>query len=139
MKKVLTLISIFVLLLTITSCSPAVTYIRAPGDKDADIFKEMIEITADGTDEVVVYSYDTIYDVSVSIMKYDMEKDEYSVERTLYETPVLNSLNALKISLDLSNEMPYVAVKYTRDNGETREQYIYKTENDGKYWLLERE
>lgn len=139
MKKAITFISVFIVLFTVTSCSPTVTYIRAPGDKDADIFKEIIEISAEGTDEVVVYSYDTIYDVAVSIMKYNMETDEYSVEKTLYETPVLNSLNALKISLNLSSEMPYVAVKYTRDNGETREQYIYKTEKDGKYWLLERE
>lgn len=139
MKKLTSLLCIVLMLLTLASCSPAVTYIKAPAENDSELFYEMIEINVEGDGEVIVYSYQAIYDVSVNVMEYDYDTDVYSVMETLYESPVLEALNALKITLDLTTEMPYVMVRYTRDNGETREQYIYKSPSEDKYWLLERE
>ena len=139
MKKTISLLCLFVMLFTLASCSPAVTYIKAPAENDTEFFSEIIQINVEGDDQVMVYSYQNIYDVSVNTMEYDYATDVYTVKDTLYKTPVLESLNALNITLDLETEMPYVMVRYTRDNGETREQYIYKTPSEDKYWLLERE
>lgn len=139
MKKTVCVICLVLLMLSLSSCSSPVTYIKAPADNDADFFKKINEVKAEGSDEAVFYSYKTIYDVSVNVMDYNEQKDEYSVKETLFETPVLDGLNAIKVTLDLSKEMPYVMIRYSMENGETREQYIYKSPSDQKYWLLERE
>ena len=139
MKKIISLILIIVAVFTLFSCYKGVTYLKLPADNDADMFDTITEVDASGDDAVVFHTYETIKDVSVNLMKYDYDTDEYSVDKVLLEKSFMEMSETLKIKLDFASEVPYVMIKYTRQNGETREQYVYRSPKDERLWLLERE
>lgn len=137
MKKLTSLLLILMLLITLTSCEKLVTYVDRPSEKDASTYSEITEIDVGGSDEVIFHTYEKIQNVSVNMMDYNYETDEYTVKETVFSKKSLAVSNALRIKLDLKNDVPYVMVEYTRTNGETRQQYIHET--GGKLWLLELE
>lgn len=138
MKKITSIFILISMLLLLCSCSGTVSYIRFPSDKDGERYGQVFEVSEKlGDDAVIFYSDEELYDISVVQMQYDSEKDEYSELRTLWSKETLLKGDGIKISLDFSNEIPYVMVRYQRKNGQTREQYIYKNPDTGKLWLLE--
>jgi len=139
MKKRVLAVLAFVMLLLLTSCEKGVTYLHLPSETDKDIFEEIIDVDAGGTDEVVFQTYEVLSNVSVNIMDYDYETDVYTVKSVVFEKNNLKIKQALKLKLNFLSDVPYVMIKYTRQNGETREQYVYQNQQDGRLWLLERE
>lgn len=138
MKKGITASVLIPLLLLLCSCSSMVSYIRFESDEDGKRYNSITEVPADaGKDAVIFYSDEELYDVAVLKMEYDAEKNEYRELETLWAGDVLSKGDGLKIRLDLSADIPYISVRYTRKNGETREQFIYQKPSTGKLWLLE--
>lgn len=139
MKKIISILSVIIILFSFTSCSKGVTYLKEPSEQDSEMFDNIIEVDAFGEDEVIFHTYETIYKVSVNCMEYNYDTDEYTLSKTVYEQTYMQMSDALKIKLDMSLEVPYVMIRYTRKNDETREQYIYRSPDDNRLWLLERE
>lgn len=126
------------MLTVLCSCSDIVSYIRFPSEEDSERYTEIFEVPEKtGEESVIFYSDEELYGIEVFEAEYDSESGEYRKLNTLWHTDTLSKGSGIKIFLDLSREIPYTAVKYTRQNGQTREQYIYKNPKTDKLWLLE--
>ena len=127
-----------VLLACLCSCSKMVSFIRFPSDEDSTRYKKVFEVEEKtGKGAVIFYANEDIYDIKVIETEYDADKNEYSEINTLWVKDTLTKGDGIKIWLDFSKEVPYIKVCYMRQNGETREQFIYKNAETGKLWLLE--
>lgn len=130
MKRLLP-ITILILVL-ITSCSSAVvSYLSTTPHGEV-----LANIDCGGQDTVYFYTDENVYDIEVATCEYNEQNAQYSVTKVCYTTGTLNKNCSLKILLDLNAQIPYARIKYQRENGSTRMQYIYRDTN-GKLWLLE--
>ena len=134
MKEILVVLICIVILFVTCSCNgvhTTISYIKPAG-------REIIKVNAEPSGDSIFFKANTyISDVSVNVMKYDYENDEYSLSKKVYEEIYLNTSQALEIVVDLKSEIPYVMVEFESD-GKIYNQYIYKNNKDGKLWLLER-
>lgn len=127
-----------VLLACLCSCSKMVSFIRFPSDEDSTRYNEIFEVKkTPGNDAVIFYASEELYDIKITETEYNEDKNEYSDIKELWNKDTLKKGDGIKIWLDFSKKVPYVKVCYTRKNGETREQFIYKNADTGKLWLLE--
>ncbi len=134
MKRIFVVLMCILCLFTFCGCNrvhTTVSQFRPDG-------REIIKIDVEPLGESVFFKSNTyISNISVNVMEYDHGKDEYSVFKKVYENVCLNVSQALEIVCDLKSEIPYVMIEFEQ-NGKVYNQYIYKNNNDGKLWLLER-
>lgn len=131
MKKLIVTI-ILILTLFICSCSAGIVS-RVSFTTTLNISNA---IECDGADTVYFYVDTEVFDVSIDVNECNMQTGEYTKLKTVHTQKTLSTDTALKINLNLTNEVPYVSVTYTLKNGKTRQQFIYRDDRE-KLWLLE--
>lgn len=138
MKKSITLFLLIIIILSLSSCSSMVSYIRFPSDQDDTRYGQVFEVECKlGDDTVIFYADEDLYDIEIVDMKYDEQTGQYTELETIWNTDLLKKGDGIKIYLQLSREIPYVMVRYTRQNSEIREQFIYMNPKTEKLWLIE--
>ena len=138
MKKNIALFYIIIMVFVLSSCSSMVSYIRFPSENDDTRYGQIFNVPQKlGDDAVIFYADEDLYDIDVVNMQYDDQTEQYTELETVWSKETLIKGDGIKISLDLSRQIPYVMVRYSRQNGEIRQQFIYMNPSTEKLWLIE--